>query len=101
MRHIRNPEYLHNLFEECAEVVVAGMKGERFGWDDHHPDYHEDAMNEEALIQEIGDVLAIIELLGVDHQRVLRARDRKMAKMEIYGPHGTYLTSKRVKRVET
>ncbi len=35
-KHIGDPAI--RLIEECSELIQAITKGERFGWDKHHPD---------------------------------------------------------------
>lgn len=49
--------------EECAEVIQAISKISRFGLDAKHPDRTQD--NRQHLSEEIGDLLAMIELLVV------------------------------------
>lgn len=52
---------LEILAEECAEVIRIKSKIVRFGLCDHHP--KNGAPNREALEQEVGDVLAMVEIL--------------------------------------
>jgi NTP pyrophosphatase (non-canonical NTP hydrolase) len=52
---------LHILQEECAEVVVAVSKINRFGVNSFHP--ASTRSNLDHLEEEIGDVLAMIDLL--------------------------------------
>ena len=49
--------------EECAEVIQAISKISRFGLDAKHPDRTQDNRNH--LSEEIGDLLAMIELMIV------------------------------------
>ena len=49
------------LSEECAEVVVAVSKISRFGIDNFKPD--KPKTNREHLEEEVGDVLAMIDIL--------------------------------------
>ena len=57
------------LAEECAEVIQVIMKIKRFGVDHTHPKLKRS--NREMLLQEIGDVQAMINVL-VDNRVVLR-----------------------------
>lgn len=47
-----DPKYNHigspviRLVEECGELLQAISKGERFGWDNHHPDRKVDNLTE-------------------------------------------------------
>jgi NTP pyrophosphatase (non-canonical NTP hydrolase) len=53
-------EILDILQEECAEVIVAISKIRRFGIDN---DYKEGGTQREHLVQELGDVTLLIDLL--------------------------------------
>jgi NTP pyrophosphatase (non-canonical NTP hydrolase) len=54
------PEILDILQEECAEVIQAISKCRRFGMEN---EYKEGGTQREHLIQELGDVTLLIELL--------------------------------------
>lgn len=56
----RTNEILDLLQEECAEVIQAISKCRRFGLDNQHKS---DKTQREELVQEIGDVSLLIELL--------------------------------------
>jgi hypothetical protein len=58
--HTKVNEILDILQEECAEVVVAVSKIRRFGIDNS---YKDGGTQREHLIQELGDVTLLIELL--------------------------------------
>lgn len=59
-----NTEYNYNLLkEESAELVVAISKVSRFGAMNYHPHDPNKITNRENLIKEIGDVLAIIDII--------------------------------------
>jgi len=58
------PEILDILQEECAEVIQAISKCRRFGMDNS---YKDGGTQREHLVQELGDVTLLIELLGA-HQ---------------------------------
>lgn len=89
--------YLPNLSEECAEVVVAVCKAQRFGLDDSHPDYRDGKVtNREAIIDEAGDVLGVLasmHLTDAEKNRLNKAKAAKIKKLKIYGPEGTYLAA--------
>jgi len=75
-------EILDILQEECAEVIVAISKIRRFGIDNS---YKEGGTQREHLIQELGDVSLLIELLQAHHvlhpQQLKEAQDRKAQKL--------------------
>lgn len=48
------------LIEECGEVIQAVMKGERFGWGNHHPDLPPSITNLVALEKEVQDVICAL-----------------------------------------
>lgn len=52
---------LEILAEECAEVIQIKSKISRFGIDDYHP--KNEMPNRQALVRELGDVLAMIDVL--------------------------------------
>jgi len=66
-----NPKYRNigspamRIIEECGEVIQAAMKGERFGWDNYHPDRPE-INNLQQLSLEINDVFEAFEDLKKD-----------------------------------
>ncbi|MGR3177280.1 MAG: MazG nucleotide pyrophosphohydrolase domain-containing protein [Candidatus Anammoxibacter sp.] len=89
--------YLDLLAEECAEVIQAIMKAKRFGLYDKFEGYNKGRSNENAILREIGDVLAIIDLL-IDREKdgiIAEARHSKHLKLKIYGPDGTYIAKQR------
>jgi NTP pyrophosphatase (non-canonical NTP hydrolase) len=69
--------------EECAEVTQAISKVFRFGLNGTHPDRAQD--NQEHLSEEIGDLIAMIELLirnGIIKEAdVMQARINKFKKL--------------------
>lgn len=79
-------EILNILTEECAEVIQAISKVQRFGIDNTNPFSTE--TNREHLEQEIGDVLTMIDLLYVkgmiSNENVLEAQKRKIEKLKIW-----------------
>lgn len=77
------------LQEECAEVIQAISKINRFGMNGEW----EGVTNKQALIQEIGDVLAMINVLvedtdiNIDIEDIEIAIQKKLKKLEIFLPH--------------
>lgn len=75
-------EILDLLQEECAEVIVAISKIRRFGMENS---YKDGGTQREHLVQEIGDVTLLIELLKsyqIFNERELRlAQLNKSAKL--------------------
>lgn len=77
--------------EECAEVIQAVTKGNRFGYDFIKPGTVK--TNREHLADELGDLLAMITLCHdfgiVDFQSVMEAKSDKFEKLKkwstIYG----------------
>ncbi len=82
-------EVMAILQEECAEVVQAVSKINRFGLDSKW----QGVTNKEALITEIGDVLAVILILleqtdiNITEEEVFAAIEAKNKKLEIFLPH--------------
>lgn len=73
-------ELLVILIEECGEVIQAATKIQRFGWDTEGPDGY--GVNHEKLAHEIGDLLGIVDELGLDASIMNYARGAKAAKAE-------------------
>lgn len=68
------------LIEESGEVIQAATKCLRFGFNvDHGVGYGNNRM---VLSREVGDLLAIIDALPLDHVNVEVTRSRKIAKAE-------------------
>ena len=63
MLNSENSELLNLLSEECAEVIVAVSKINRFGFDSSHPNRPE-KNNLDDLEEELGDLLCVINLLN-------------------------------------
>lgn len=70
--------------EECAEVVQAISKVQRFGFSAFHPDSGRN--NQEHLAEELGDLQAMIDLCIefnlVGSEQVSIAADNKIAKLK-------------------
>ena len=77
------------LQEECAEVIQAVSKINRFGMHDEW----QGVTNRQSLITEIGDVLAIIKVLMEETDINITEGDlevaigAKLKKLEIFLPH--------------
>lgn len=57
----KEEEALGILQEECAEVIVEVSKIRRFGLNTHH--YKTGILHSKMLEQEVGDVLALVDIL--------------------------------------
>jgi NTP pyrophosphatase (non-canonical NTP hydrolase) len=90
MRHLKDT--LLKLIEECSEVQQAVCKLMAFGPESRWPD-EKAPSNLEHLSLEIGDLLAVIDvlrdetLLGLSQVEIEIAKSNKMKKLEIYLPH--------------
>ena len=79
------------LTEECAEVIQAVSKINRFGM---HGEW-QGVTNKQALVTEIGDVLAIIKVLmketdiNITENDLEKAVEAKLKKLEIFLPYDT------------
>ena len=77
------------LQEECAEVIQAVSKINRFGLESSW----EGITNKQSLITEIGDVLALIKVfvdetdINITTEEIQAAIDAKMKKLDIFLPH--------------
>ena len=76
------------LQEECAEVVQAVSKVYRFGLDNSW----NGVTNKQALITEIGDVLALIDILvnetdiNISPEEIINAVETKKEKLKLFLP---------------
>ena len=79
-----NNEVMDILQEECAEVVQAVSKIRRFGIDNAKP--NTDYTNREHLEEELGDMLAMIDILMVNEivswSNLHRAKRAKIEKLK-------------------
>lgn len=79
------------LQEECAEVIQAVSKINRFGM---HGEW-QGTTNKQALVTEIGDVLAIIYVLmeetdiNITEEDIEIAVEAKLKKLEVFLPYDT------------
>jgi len=80
----QNEETLRILQGECAEDVKAISKIFRFGLDG----VYNDRTNRQRLSEEIGDLLAMIDLLEqqgiVEHNMLIQYKQRKFNKLEAW-----------------
>lgn len=72
-------EKLILLIEECGEVIQAATKCLRFGFKRDWPGY---GVNHIVLAQEIGDLLGLVDALGLSKTAISSARSTKMVKAE-------------------
>ena len=74
--------------EECAEVIQAISKIFRFGFDSVWPIEHSSPNNKERLEEEVGDLLAMIDILVekciISDCNVNQARHKKKQKLLIW-----------------
>jgi NTP pyrophosphatase (non-canonical NTP hydrolase) len=82
----KTKEILDITAEECAEVIVAISKISRFGIDKFKPMTIKPLTNRQHLEEEIGDLLAMVDLLEefsiVDMKSVNTARIAKIEKLK-------------------
>jgi NTP pyrophosphatase (non-canonical NTP hydrolase) len=80
----KQEEILNILQEECAEVIQMVSKCRRFGLDQQH--LKADKPNRDKLTEEIGDVLAMINLCIehkiVNQDQVMTAQQNKFKKLK-------------------
>jgi NTP pyrophosphatase (non-canonical NTP hydrolase) len=80
----KEKEILDILQEECAEVIVAVSKINRFGLDNIKPG--KPKTNREHLAEELGDLQAMIDLCVkfdlVGSEQISTAADNKIAKLK-------------------
>ena len=77
-------EVMNILSEECAEVIQAVSKINRFGMDNYKPG--KPKTNREHLEEELGDMLAMIDILQsmdiVSYTNIERAQSAKIEKLK-------------------
>lgn len=79
--------YLPLVVEEAGEVIQAAMKLVRFGADHKYlKGEHQGRTNIEALAFEIGDLLEVIDRLGLPLGSINAGRQHKRITLEMYGP---------------
>lgn len=72
-------DLLNHLMQECAEVIQAASKCLQYGYDRDWPGY---GVNHEKLKEEIGQVEAIVDRLGLSYHD--RSKIAKIAKWKKY-----------------
>jgi NTP pyrophosphatase (non-canonical NTP hydrolase) len=83
-------EPLDILQEECAEVIQSISKIRRFGWNSFSPltSVELQKTNLKHLIEEIGDVLAVIDIVQQVYELnpllIQQAKERKFEKLKIW-----------------
>lgn len=85
-------EIMHILQEECAEVIQAISKCQRFGIHNFKPGT--DKTNLQQLQEELGDVMAMVELLvdqkiGLLDHNITEAKVAKFAKLKMWSTIAT------------
>lgn len=84
-------ELLTCLSEECAEVIMAICKTQRHGLASYHPEDLAKVSNRQQIARELGDVIAVAELLMragvIDAVHVDRGRDSKLRRIGRYLHH--------------
>jgi len=84
----RQQEILTITQEECAEVIQVVSKIFRFGLGCEHVSSHRGITNTEKLCEEVGDLLAMIDLLvdeGILHTDLLSEhKQTKIEKLKIW-----------------
>ena len=79
--HLSREELLVLLIEECGEVIQAATKCLRFGFNvDHGLDY---GNNWRVLSSEVGDLLGVVDGLGVDGAALVESRATKLQRAAI------------------
>ena len=89
--------YFELVAEECAEVIKAIMKIKRFGLRGSYPDYLDGKHNIDALTDEVGQLLCVIDKLSLDRNKIEIAIVFKEEILKIYGPGGSYFIEQRTK----
>lgn len=78
-------EALTILLEECSEVIQVISKIFRFGMDNN---YNDSPTNKEKLQQELGDLLAMVEILKnlqvLDDRQLNQAIENKFEKLRMW-----------------
>lgn len=85
----KQKEYLLILAEECSEVIKVVTKTFRFGLESKNPHVPNSPTNKEELIQEIGDVMAMVELLKdsalqLTDESIQIAKQKKIDKLNLW-----------------
>lgn len=83
--------YLPLVVEEASEVIHAAMKLQRFGVDHRYrKGDHKGRTNLEALAFEIGDLLEVVDRMGLPQEFIKMGREHKRERLQMYDPHNWY-----------
>lgn len=87
----REQYLLQCLQEECAEVTLIASKINRFGLESYHPDDPEKRTNRSLLTKEVLDVMALIQIIGVNGllepmnpKQAAESMENKLQKLDKY-----------------
>lgn len=69
------------LIEESAEIAQAACKCIRFGFDSTNPYIEDGETKYDELIQELGDLALIVELLDISNKELANAKLYKLQKV--------------------
>lgn len=90
---------LHLLQEECLETAMVASKALRFGLTDCDPDAPNSLPKYKLLEQELGDILAIVDILlnngiGISWESIMAAKEKKFEKLAKYYGTGDFADNK-------
>lgn len=81
------------LAEECTEIGKVASKAQRFGLENHHPDYN--ASNAFGIHQELDDLTAVVEMLNEEfnfgYYPSISAMENKREKVNKYAEYSRKL----------
>ena len=84
----RTDEILTIAQEECAEIIQVISKIFRFGLGHEHISSHRGISNTDKLNEEVGDLLAMLDLLQeegiLDPTKLAEAKQQKIAKLKVW-----------------
>ena len=84
----RTDEILTITQEECAEIIQVISKIFRFGLGHEHISSHRGISNTDKLNEEVGDLLAMLDLLQeegiLDPAKLEEAKQQKIAKLKVW-----------------
>jgi|GEM_PF-5827900 len=94
--HFSNPYTTFNddlqnidiLQEECAELIKIASKNKRWGTESYNPMDPDGTSNRDLLVQEIGDVLAMIDCIkhsphfNISDSEIEKAKRKKLIKLK-------------------
>lgn len=88
MRTLRRDQILTITQEECAEVIQVISKIFRFGLGHEHISSHRGITNTQKLEEEVGDLLAMVDLLIeeqiLDPEHLSAAKQQKIQKLKVW-----------------